>query len=71
MGRYRVGVIFGGRSTEHEVSVVTAMQVIRFLSERHDVVPIYITKSGTWLTGQKLASISTYKAFEPGDSERR
>lgn len=71
MGRYRVGVIFGSRSTEHEVSVVTAMQVIRFLSERHDVVPIYITKSGSWVTGPKLATIDTYKAFEPEDSELR
>lgn len=69
MSRYRVGVIFGSRSTEHEVSIVTAMQVIRFLSKRHDVVPIYITKDGTWLTGQKLASIDVYKAFDPKDPD--
>jgi D-alanine-D-alanine ligase len=41
MSRYKIGVIFGSRSTEHEVSIVTAMQVIGFLRERHDVIPIY------------------------------
>jgi D-alanine-D-alanine ligase len=67
MANYTVGVIFGSRSTEHEVSVVSAMQVIQFLSKRHEVVPIYITKEGGWLTGPKLSRLETYKHFEPDD----
>jgi D-alanine-D-alanine ligase len=69
MARYRVGVAFGGRSTEHEVSVVTAMQVIRALSERHDVTPIYITKDGAWLTGKKLARMETYRGLTLRDPD--
>ncbi|MGH9738000.1 MAG: D-alanine--D-alanine ligase family protein [Candidatus Acidiferrales bacterium] len=56
--RLRVGVIFGGRSGEHEVSLASATSVIRALDpEKYDVVPIGITKDGRWLVGtgaQKL-----------------
>jgi D-alanine-D-alanine ligase len=67
MTRYRVGVIFGGRTTEHEVSVVTGVQMMQFLSKRHIVTPIYITKEGAWLTGSKLADLATYKNLNPHD----
>jgi D-alanine-D-alanine ligase len=50
--RLRVGVIFGGRSGEHEVSLASAASVIRALDpEKYDVVPIGITKDGRWLVG--------------------
>ncbi len=61
--------MFGSRSTEHEVSVVTAMQVIKFLAERHEVTPIYITKEGKWFTSPKLTKLETYKTFNPQDTE--
>lgn len=64
MPKYKVGVIFGSRSTEHEVSIVTAMQTISFLRERHDVIPIYITKEGQWLTADKLGIASTFKNLD-------
>ena len=67
MSKYRVAVIFGSRSTEHEVSVVSALQVMSFLSGRHEVIPIYITREGQWLTGSKLMQASTYKHFNPRD----
>lgn len=69
MAKYRVGVLFGSRTTEHEVSVVSAMQVIGFLSKRHDMIPIYITRDGTWYTGEKLARIESYKDFNPNDPD--
>jgi D-alanine-D-alanine ligase len=48
----RVGVIFGGRSGEHEVSLASAASVIKALAEAgHTVVPIGITRDGRWLTG--------------------
>jgi D-alanine-D-alanine ligase len=50
--RLRVGVIFGGRSGEHEVSLASATSVIRALDpEKYEVVPIGITKDGRWLVG--------------------
>ena len=50
--RLRVGVVFGGRSGEHEVSLVSAASVIRALDpEKYEAVPIGITKEGRWLAG--------------------
>jgi D-alanine-D-alanine ligase len=50
--RLRVGVIYGGRSGEHEVSLASATSVIRALDpEKYEVVPIGITKDGRWLVG--------------------
>ena len=50
--RIRVGVIFGGRSVEHEVSLVSARAIIEALDPaRYEVVPIGISKSGRWVTG--------------------
>lgn len=56
-----VGVIFGGRSVEHEVSIVTAHQAMAVLGARHEVVPIYVTKGGQWLTGPGLNDLEVYK----------
>src|ERR1700752_221948 len=50
--RLRVGVIFGGRSGEHEVSLASAASVIRALDpEKYEAVPIGISKDGRWLVG--------------------
>jgi D-alanine-D-alanine ligase len=56
-----VGVIFGGRSVEHDVSVVTGHQVMQALqSERYEVVPIYIDREGRWFTGKPLLDLKNY-----------
>jgi D-alanine-D-alanine ligase len=53
-GRQRLGIIFGGRSGEHEVSVVSAQHVIAAADkERYEVVPIGIARSGAWLTPEE------------------
>lgn len=50
--RLRVGILFGGRSGEHEVSLASAASVIRGLDpQKYDVVPIGITKEGHWRIG--------------------
>lgn len=50
--KYRVGVLFGGQSGEHEVSIVSANAVLGALDrERYEVVPIGISKTGRWLAG--------------------
>lgn len=49
--KIRVGVVFGGRSGEHEVSLLSAESVMRALDrDKYDIVPIGITKAGRWLT---------------------
>jgi D-alanine-D-alanine ligase len=49
MPRLKVAVLFGGRSGEHEVSLVSGASVAGALSERHDVIPILIDHQGRWL----------------------
>lgn len=50
--KIRVGVLFGGQSSEHEVSLASARSVMRAMDpEKYEVVPVGITKSGGWLTG--------------------
>lgn len=50
-GKIRVGVIFGGRSGEHEVSLVSAQSIMSAIDRsKYEVVPIGITKEGRWLT---------------------
>ena len=56
--RLRVGVLFGGRSGEHEVSLASAASVIRGLDlDKYEPVPIGITKDGHWLVGEGAAKM--------------
>lgn len=58
----KAGVIFGGRSVEHEVSVITGMQIIENMDRsKYQPVPIYITKEGKWLTGESLLDFGNFK----------
>ena len=58
--KLRVGVIFGGRSSEHEVSLMSARSVLSALnSDKYDVVLIGITKSGRWITGNVAAALES------------
>jgi D-alanine-D-alanine ligase len=69
--RLTVGVIFGSRSVEHEVSIITAQQVMQALRQaNHEVVPLYITKSGLWFTGPKLLDLKAFQDFHPAGLER-
>lgn len=57
-----VAVFFGGRSVEHEISVISALQAIHAFDEsKYNVIPIYISKEGKWFTGPALLEISNYK----------
>ncbi len=57
-----VGVIFGGRSVEHDVSIITGHQVMRaFDPERYEVVPIYIDRDGKWFTGDPLLDLKNFQ----------
>ena len=57
-----VGVVFGGYSVEHDVSIVTGNQIMRaFNPEYYTVVPIYVTRDGRWLTGDPLMDLKNYR----------
>ncbi len=56
-----MGVAFGGRSVEHDVSIITGLQALGVLEERHAPVPIYIARSGRWYTGEALRELSIYQ----------
>jgi D-alanine-D-alanine ligase len=61
----RVGVAFGGRSVEHDVSIITGLQAVAALSERHTPVPVYIARSGRWYTGEELKDLAIYQQDRP------
>jgi D-alanine-D-alanine ligase len=61
MKRLSVGVIFGGRSVEHEVSVVTGHQVMEALGGHHDIVPIYVTREGAWYSSPALNDLAVFR----------
>jgi D-alanine-D-alanine ligase len=67
MKRTRVGILFGGRSGEHEVSLLSAASVLNAIDrEKYEVVPIGITKDGRWLTAEGAEDLLTGKlVLEP------
>ncbi len=57
-----IGVFFGGRSTEHEISVISANQAMHAIDRNQfDVTPIYITKNGKWYSGDALLDVANYR----------
>ena len=57
-----VAVFFGGRSVEHEISVLSALQAINAMDEsKYNIIPVYISKQGRWFTGANLLDIQNYK----------
>lgn len=57
-----IGVVFGGRSTEHEISVISACQAMAAIDrDKYDVVPVYLSKQGRWFTGDGLADVTAYR----------
>lgn len=57
-----IAVFFGGRSTEHEISVISANQAMAAIpADKYDVIPVYITKDGHWYTGDALRDVRNYR----------
>jgi D-alanine-D-alanine ligase len=60
-----VAVFFGGRSPEHDISIITAISSIikpLELTKKYTVIPIYITKAGKWVSDDKLKDITLYRS---------
>lgn len=63
--KLNIGVIFGGKSVEHEVSIISAIQAMNHIdTDKYEIIPIYITKDLEWYTGGCLRYIDTFKDFD-------
>ncbi|RDH87755.1 MAG: D-alanine--D-alanine ligase [endosymbiont of Escarpia spicata] len=63
--KLNVGVFFGGRSVEHEVSIISGLQVVHAIdADLYRVTPVYISKTGEWYIGDKLSEIDNFKQLE-------
>ena len=62
----QIGVIFGSRSCEREVAIISAVQLMRHADrDKYDIIPVYIDETGNWYTGEKLKDIESFKPFRP------
>ena len=63
--KIKLGVIFGGVSVEHEVSIITAIQAMENIdSKKYEIIPIYIDKNGVWYSGAMLRDIKIYSDMD-------
>lgn len=65
-----LAVFFGGRSVEHDISIVTGLQLIENMDrEKYDCIPVYISRDGQWYTGAPLAKLDFLRHFDPENKE--
>lgn len=61
----KIGIIFGGESVEHEVSIITAVQAMNYFDKKkYEIIPLYIDKKRHWYTGNILKEMDAYKDLE-------
>ena len=60
--KIKVAVIFGGKSVEHEISIISAVQAMGYMDrEKYEVIPLYMTKENAFYVGADLENIESYK----------
>ncbi len=60
--KIKVAVLFGGKSVEHEVSIISALQAIESIDKnKYEIIPIYITKDNDFFYGKNIGNIDSYK----------
>ena len=61
-GKLRIAVLFGGRSVEHEVSIISALQAVQNMdTEKYIITPLYMTKEANMYVGEDIGKIEAYK----------
>ena len=66
MSKMNVAVLFGSRSCEHDVSIVSALQLMEAAKAADfNVIPVYISREGLWYTGEALWNVETFRDFNP------
>lgn len=60
-----IGVFFGSRTAEHDVSIISGLQILENADKaKYNAFPVYISRKGEWFTGEPLRKIETYKHFD-------
>lgn len=63
--KIRLALIYGSRTCEHDVSIISALQAAQHVNpDDYDLIYVYIDQNGEWYTGEKLADISLYRNFD-------
>jgi D-alanine-D-alanine ligase len=65
----RVAVLFGGPSVEHDVSIISAQQLMAVMEPRHEPFPVYLARDGRWWTGDALRDIGAFGGDTPEGAE--
>jgi D-alanine-D-alanine ligase len=65
----RVAVLFGGPSVEHDVSIISAQQLMAVMEPKHEPIPVYLARDGRWWTGDALREIGSFGAEAPTGAE--
>src|ERR687886_1187097 len=65
----RVAVLFGGPSVEHDVSIISAHQLMAVMQPRHDPIPVFLAREGRWWPGDALKEIGAFGRDEPAGAE--
>jgi len=65
-----IAVLYGGRTTEHDVSIITGVQLMDNANKnKYNIVPVYVARDGQWYTGEKLRDIEFYKNFDSNSKD--
>ena len=68
----RVAVIFGGKSTEHEISIISAVQAMNNMdADKYEIIPLYLSKENEFYTGSRLRDINEYRDLKALISKSR
>ncbi|MBQ9407882.1 MAG: D-alanine--D-alanine ligase [Clostridia bacterium] len=69
--KLKLALIYGSRSCEHDVSVISALQAAKHVNpDEYELIYVYIAQSGDWYTGWRLGDISLYRNFDPKAATR-
>lgn len=62
--KLKVGVIFGGQSVEHEISILTAIQAMNYIdTDKYEIIPIYVTKDLVWYASGMLRFVDSFNNY--------
>jgi D-alanine-D-alanine ligase len=65
----RVAVLFGGPSVEHDVSIISAQQLMAAMQPKHEAIPVYLARDGRWWSGDALREIGAFGRDQPAGAE--
>ena len=69
--KLKLALIYGSRSCEHDVSVISALQAAKHVNrDEYELIYVYIAKNGDWYTGWRLGDIALYRDFDPKAATR-